>query len=285
MTIPACEVRPFEGGLLFQSDRVDLAREEVAGSLVRLGTIEDGVMRIDGARGQWDNDATGGARAFWAGEEETFLMAAAPGRAPRVRGVLLDPDALDRMARQSLGRSARLEGLGSGGDPALVRALRSFHQGLWEGGEPRAWQGWLELAVVRLVGQPADPATRESRAVRRAREYIHEHLDTSVSLEQLAVVSGLGRFQIMRAFARELGRTPHAYLRHLRLSRALLLLGQGTPTADVAAQLGFADQSHFTRAFREEFGVTPARFARGALQNARSSAARSISPASTSVSL
>lgn len=272
----ACELRPFDGGVLFLSDQLGVAREEAPGPYVRLGTIEDGVMRIDGARGQWDNDAQRGPRAFWAGADEAFLMAAAPGRAPRIRGVLLSPGVLDTMARQSLGRSAVLQGLGAGADPALLRALRAFHQGLWEGGEPLAWQGWLELAVVRLVGEPTAPAVREPRAVRRAREYLHANVGASVSLDELASVSGLGRFQIMRAFARHLGRTPHAYLRHLRLTRSLLLLREGTPTIEVATQLGFADQSHFTRAFREEFGVTPARFARhgeAALGAGRTSAA------------
>ena len=64
----------------------------------------------------------------------------------------------------------------------------------------------------------------------------------------------------MRAFARELGTTPHAYVvqRRVRLARQLLLAGE-TP-ASAAQGAGFADQSHMTRAFVRHFGITPARY-------------------------
>jgi len=81
-----------------------------------------------------------------------------------------------------------------------------------------------------------------------------------VSLDELAALSGISRFQLLRGFARETGITPHAYLvqRRVRLARQLLADGQ-TP-AQAAIQAGFADQSHMTRAFVRQLGITPGRY-------------------------
>ena len=81
-----------------------------------------------------------------------------------------------------------------------------------------------------------------------------------VSLADLAALSGVSRFQLLRGFAREVGVTPHAYLiqRRVRLARRHLADGQ-TP-AEAALRSGFADQSHMTRAFARQLGVTPGHY-------------------------
>jgi len=56
--------------------------------------------------------------------------------------------------------------------------------------------------------------------------------------------------------------TPHAYQLDLRINRARQLLRRGDAPADVAQQLGFADQSHFHRAFRQRVALTPGAFQR-----------------------
>src|SRR5207253_5313103 len=81
-----------------------------------------------------------------------------------------------------------------------------------------------------------------------------------VSLAELASLSCVSRFQLLRGFARELGITPHAYLLQSRTRLARAQLASGRPIADAAAEAGFADQSHLTRAFARQFGITPGRF-------------------------
>ena len=68
---------------------------------------------------------------------------------------------------------------------------------------------------------------------------------------------------LVRSFTREFGVSPHAYLIGRRIDAARRVLLQGARPADVAADLGFYDQAHFTRHFRRHLAVTPARFGRG----------------------
>jgi AraC-like DNA-binding protein len=72
----------------------------------------------------------------------------------------------------------------------------------------------------------------------------------------------MSRFHLARGFAREFGLPPHAYQIALRVERARALLARGLRAVDVAAAVGFADQSHFARHFTRAVGVTPGRYAR-----------------------
>ncbi|WNW11927.1 AraC family transcriptional regulator [Pseudomonas sp. DTU_2021_1001937_2_SI_NGA_ILE_001] len=96
----------------------------------------------------------------------------------------------------------------------------------------------------------------------RAREYLHAHVEQDIGLNDLAAATGTDRFRLSRAFKAAYGLAPHAYLVQLRLSLARRLLRQGSTPADVAAALGFADQSHLGRWFRRAYGLSPAGYCR-----------------------
>ena len=98
------------------------------------------------------------------------------------------------------------------------------------------------------------------KVARWAREYLHEHLDQDIGMDDLARLGGTDRFRLTRAFKHAYGLPPHAYLVQLRLTRARRLLAAGMSPALVAASLGFADQSHLGRWFRRAYGLTPARY-------------------------
>ena len=116
------------------------------------------------------------------------------------------------------------------------------------------------IYMLRQHGTMRPSSDGPSPSVAKAIQRLDSALDESVSLAELAALSGVSRFQLLRGFAREIGVTPHAYLvqRRVRLARRLLADGQ-TP-AQAAVQAGFADQSHMTRAFVRQFGVTPGRY-------------------------
>lgn len=82
----------------------------------------------------------------------------------------------------------------------------------------------------------------------------------SASLEQMAQAAGLSRYQLIRVFRAATGMTPHAYQLNASINRSRSSLQAGTGLAQVAHELGFADQSHFQRVFKAHAGITPGRY-------------------------
>jgi len=103
-----------------------------------------------------------------------------------------------------------------------------------------------------------------SMALRRVRSFMEANLGESLTLDDLAGAAGVSRFHFARLFRISTGASPMNYLMKLRIVRAkLLLLRNDRSVCDVAAALGFCDQSHFSRTFRRMTGQTPREFVRG----------------------
>jgi AraC-like DNA-binding protein len=100
----------------------------------------------------------------------------------------------------------------------------------------------------------------EDRRVRMAIDYMEAHLDGNVSLDELASLTGLSRFHLLRVFRDATGLPPHTYLNHMRLRRAKRMLFDGHGIAETAAATGFSDQSHLNRHFKTMWGVSPGAF-------------------------
>lgn len=113
------------------------------------------------------------------------------------------------------------------------------------------------IYVLRKHGTVRPSPNGPSPCVAKARQRLDSAPDTPVSLADLAALSGVSRFQLLRGFAHELGITPHAYLVQRRVCLARKLLAHGQTPAQAAVQSGFADQSHMTRAFVRYLGITP----------------------------
>jgi AraC-like DNA-binding protein len=106
------------------------------------------------------------------------------------------------------------------------------------------------------------PDPRLPLVAQRARDYLHSHMHQDIGLDDLAQAVGIDRFRLSRAFKAAFGLAPHAYLIQLRLTRARRLLARGELPVDVAATLGFADQSHLGRWFQRAYRMTPADYRR-----------------------
>ncbi|WP_169854010.1 AraC family transcriptional regulator [Pseudomonas oryzihabitans] len=100
-------------------------------------------------------------------------------------------------------------------------------------------------------------------AALRAREYLEDHLDQAVTLDDLARCAGRDRWSLTRDFRAYFGTSPHRYLTLRRLDQVRLQVRLGRGLAEAAVAAGFYDQSHMTKHFRQAFGVAPARWFRG----------------------
>ena len=93
---------------------------------------------------------------------------------------------------------------------------------------------------------------------RRLDEYIQENLDKNLTLQQIADVVNLSISHLNRLFQQSKGISVYQYVIRCRIDRAKQLLKQKKLTvAQIATQVGFCDQSHFSRHFKKFIGVTP----------------------------
>jgi AraC family transcriptional regulator len=94
--------------------------------------------------------------------------------------------------------------------------------------------------------------------LRLAKEYLEDNFSRGVSLAELASLTGLSRSWFARGFRGATGVSPYSWALRIRVQRAQELLLKGNiPLASIAIQVGFADQSHFTKVFRRLAGATP----------------------------
>jgi AraC-like DNA-binding protein len=117
----------------------------------------------------------------------------------------------------------------------------------------------LRAVTDRCTPLTDRPAPADARLVHRARAAIHDDHPAARGLFPLAELLDASPYRLSRAFPKELGVTLTGYRNRVRVGRALDRLQRGDSSlARVAAELGFADQAHFTRVVRQQLGHTPA---------------------------
>jgi len=186
------------------------------------------------------------------------------------RMMYLKPAVLQRAASDMVERSVHLPFFATPviRAPRLVSLFLAAHQALTTTITPQLERDTLLLELLnhltrRYTQHPPlyDSFLTARPEVRRAREYLHGNATRNISLQELAHVAGLSPFHLARAFRREVGLPPHLYHVQVRIAQAKRLLAQGLPIAQVTADTGFYDQSHFSWHFKRLVGVTPARYA------------------------
>jgi AraC family transcriptional regulator len=156
--------------------------------------------------------------------------------------------------------------------PQLQAAMLALHAELTSGGTggrllAESLSNVLAVHLVRqATGNKQAAHRRRGRLptpkLRAALDYIETHLDSELTLNEVAAVAHLSPYHFARMFKASTGLPPHQYVIGRRVERAKRLLqGDGElPLAQVAARAGFWDQGHFTRHFKRLVGVTPKRF-------------------------
>jgi AraC-like DNA-binding protein/quercetin dioxygenase-like cupin family protein len=154
-------------------------------------------------------------------------------------------------------------------DPALASLLSRMHVALATSPSELERESILVWTLAHLVRRHATTpplilkASAEHAHVLKVRTYLEEHATENVSLGQLAELVHLSPFYLLRVFRETVGLPPHRYLTQIRVVRARRLIRASMPLAEVAATVGFIDQSHLNRHFKALMGVTPGQYARG----------------------
>ena len=108
----------------------------------------------------------------------------------------------------------------------------------------------------RVLKEPSQGLSH--RQIRRVMDFVQAHLDQDISLEALAQQAGFSSYHFARLFRQTIGESPHQFVLRQRIERAQRLLKErDIPLALVAIESGFANQSHFTQAFKRYLGLTP----------------------------
>ena len=121
-------------------------------------------------------------------------------------------------------------------------------------------QNLILSTVMRLLDQHGISLRLQeySPQIRRAMEYIADHLSIQLTIPQIAQKSFLAPSTLTRNFRRETGMTIRQYVDELVLSRAEQLLKNTTLSIrDISDSLGFCDQFYFSRQFKKWYGVSP----------------------------
>lgn len=106
-----------------------------------------------------------------------------------------------------------------------------------------------------------DRRTRSINFVQDAMEYLRENASRDIALEDLASRYGASPYVFLRHFRRVTGIPPHRFHIQCRVEKARALIRTGMDLAETAASVGFCDQSHLNRRFREVYGLTPGQYA------------------------
>ncbi len=156
-------------------------------------------------------------------------------------------DGLIATVLSTLKTEAELGGLGS---PLLVDSLKTT----------------LAIHLLRhyCTTQPrlASVAGGLSQAQRnQVKAYVDAHLHQELTLVELAAIARLSPAYFARLFKHSEGITPHQYILQRRVERAQFWLRHSPlGLAEIAARVGFCDQSHLTRWFKRLMGATPSQF-------------------------
>ncbi|WP_211745629.1 AraC family transcriptional regulator [Paenibacillus sp. Marseille-Q4541] len=119
--------------------------------------------------------------------------------------------------------------------------------------------------MEELIGNHSDltidpQAPETSHEIRAVTHYLEENYTKSITLHDLSELTGWSKYHLLRSFTKQRGISPYCYLETIRVNHAKKLLEQGLKPIDVTYLTGFSDQSHLTKFFKRQIGLTPKQY-------------------------
>jgi AraC-like DNA-binding protein len=245
---------------VFHSDLVEIVLVRSGGQLVRL----DGVTSTC-RQGDYGLAHAGTVFSSWT--EGTSLAYSL---------VVLSRDALGALADEIGDAAPSLRSMVRPAPRRLAAAVdlleREMSEPEDEPGRELAIDAAATLVGVALVRDQILARERSSGGelasrLARVEERLRANLLDTPTLDELATLAGLGRYQLLRAFRRRYGVPPGRYQQRLRAERARELLTRRAASASaVAADVGYGSPARLCEAMRRFFGLTPTQIARGERQ-------------------
>jgi len=263
------------GVTLFRAEHIQQRFTRHSHEEYALGVITDGVLGFD-YRGKYHLAGAGEVNLVVPGEAHTGEPAL--GEDWSYRMFYIQPELMQAIARQAGGDNGALPFFHAGviQDERLAATVIGLHTDLDEQGisalEAQSRLIALLATWIRRHGENTRAATRiPGRApdLTRVRDFLDDCWQQKPALRQLAEMAGLSPYHLLRAFIRQYGLPPHAYLIQRQLRAAKRLLDKGLPIAEVACSCGFADQSHLHRHFKRTWGITPGQYRNFVQESAR----------------
>lgn len=183
-------------------------------------------------------------------------------------GVMISPEALeslDGLIEPQFGRAPTLETGLHGRE--LHEAASMIVRALLPGEAPARHPLWTYSAGLNLASLLLEARQRQEPArapgdedlvrLARARDQLLSDLSSPPLLSTLAKDNGISLLKLKRGFREVYGRAVYETFQHERMLKALQLLHSKMNVTEVASELGYTNASHFSAAFRKEFGLNP----------------------------
>jgi AraC-like DNA-binding protein len=152
-------------------------------------------------------------------------------------------------------------------DNCLADLFNHLLRGLAKGVSSSILDADVEKLASRLISRHASPPhsqqvlrPRPNGPEKQACALIESQFQQAMTLDALSKSVGLSPFHLQRRFVKTVGCSPKEYLLQHRIKMARQLLIKGLPLSQVALEIGFYDQGHFTNRFKTVTGVTPGRY-------------------------
>lgn len=122
-------------------------------------------------------------------------------------------------------------------------------------------QGILLQLFSRFLASAVPMDDKRQHRIYKVLHYITEHLNESISVDDLAHFTLLSKDHFIRFFKKEMGVTPVEYIITKRIERAqIVLIMENKPVKEIAYTLGFGNLSYFNRLFKRVTGITPGEY-------------------------